>query len=465
MTAAAPKTQKLVLVHLSDIHFRFKKGAVGGDAVLDEDVRRELIRDVTQVISELGQAHGILITGDVAFAGRPEEYQAADKWLAELCVGTKCDSENIWVVCGNHDVQRDIIADSKLLQVFQEELRGCAPAQVDGKLAEYFRDREGRKVVFGALQHYNEFAAKYSGCFSADQPTWDEYLLLNDGSKLRIWGVNSALGSNGNDNDTDKKLSLGASHCVVPREDAVEYMVLCHHPLDWLRDAAQVEPYLESRVRLQLFGHKHKQRVQESKVKGYACLKLHAGAVNPERDAPINPRYNCLAIYVETDEARKERVLCVDLYPRVWDADNTKFIPDSSECEKTSTYRTIRLPLDWFVISPTAMPAALTSPATELNVQPHIANPLAVKVVPEQAASTMWGSRRLVHRFLSLTFPQRMEVANQLKLLEPADSHVDDTELFKRLLRRATERSQLRAFFEAVEIMHTGKPPAENPFP
>jgi predicted MPP superfamily phosphohydrolase len=128
----APK--KLVLVHLSDIHFHFKKGAAGGDAVLDEDIRRELQRDVVEVVRGLGQAHGILVTGDVAFAGRLEEYQAADKWLAGLCIDTKCDSENIWVVCGNHDVQRDIIKNSKLMQVFQSDLRACAAGEIDNKL-------------------------------------------------------------------------------------------------------------------------------------------------------------------------------------------------------------------------------------------------------------------------------------------------------------------------------------------
>ena len=65
---------KIILVHLSDIHF-VKASAVGPD-ILDEDIRRELKRDVVVLCGTLGNAHGILVTGDIAFSGKVEGIQA-----------------------------------------------------------------------------------------------------------------------------------------------------------------------------------------------------------------------------------------------------------------------------------------------------------------------------------------------------------------------------------------------------
>ena len=92
-------SSKVILVHLSDIHF-VKASTVGPD-VLDEDVRRELKRDVIALCGTLGSAHGILVTGDIAYSGKSEEYKRAEDWLLELCRETKCDEQNVWMICGS----------------------------------------------------------------------------------------------------------------------------------------------------------------------------------------------------------------------------------------------------------------------------------------------------------------------------------------------------------------------------
>ena len=79
---------KIVLVHLSDIHF--VKASPAGLEVLDEDIRRELKSDVVTQCDALGGAHGILVTGDIAYSGKVEEYKRAEEWLLELCRDTRC---------------------------------------------------------------------------------------------------------------------------------------------------------------------------------------------------------------------------------------------------------------------------------------------------------------------------------------------------------------------------------------
>jgi len=227
---------KIVLVQLSDIHF-VKASLVGPD-VLDEDIRRELKRDVVALCGTLGSAHGILVTGDIAFSGKVEEYKRAEEWLLELCRDTKCDEQNVWMICGNHDVQRDVIANSVSLRDFQKKLRTQEPAKIDAVYQEYLTDAAARTSVYSALQNYNDFAQKFGGHFAHDRIFWEKDIVLNDGSKLRIRGLNSAIGCNKDDDkDTGNLLTVGSANCAVPRLEAHEYMTLCHHPPDWLRDS------------------------------------------------------------------------------------------------------------------------------------------------------------------------------------------------------------------------------------
>lgn len=284
-----PVSEKIVLVHLSDIHF-VKASQVDSD-IIDEDVRRELKRDASALCMNLGSAHGILVTGDIAYSGKVEEYKRAEDWLMELCSGTKCDAQNVWMICGNHDVQRDVIANSVSVRDFQKKLREEDPAKIGAVYQEYLGDAAARLIVYSALKNYNDFAQKFGGHFAHDRIYWEKDIVLNDGSKLRIRGLNSAIGCNKDDNkDTGKLLTVGSANCAVPRMEAHEYMTLCHHPPDWLRDSDAATKYLNSRVRLQLFGHKHHRRIVQSCENGFAYLKLHAGAVNPGQGETSLPR-------------------------------------------------------------------------------------------------------------------------------------------------------------------------------
>jgi predicted MPP superfamily phosphohydrolase len=455
-------SSKVILVHLSDIHF-VKASTVGPD-VLDEDVRRELKRDVIALCGTLGSAHGILVTGDIAYSGKSEEYKRAEDWLLELCRETKCDEQNVWMICGNHDVQRDVIANSVALRDFQTKLRAQEPEKIDAVYHEYLTDAAARTIVFSALQNYNDFARKFGGHFAHDRIFWEKDIVLNDGSKLRIRGLNSAIGCNKDDHKDTGKATVGSANCAVPRLESHEYMVLCHHPPDWLRDSDEVARYLNSRVRLQLYGHKHIRRIEPGDENGFGYLKLHAGAVNPAQGETVKPRYNVIAIHVSTSAPEeKKRTLHVEIHPRIWDPDQTKFIPETAACTTGGTSKVLSLSLDWLEKGP-QLELASTPQLAEVASQPQVNNPLNIPTPAEPAPKVMNGSWKLSFRFLSLPFHKRMEVANELHLLEDSDSQIDHAELFRRLFRRAAERNELREFYNAVEKKHTGTLPTDNPF-
>ena len=59
------------MVHLSDIHFSKSSGGVYD---LDQPLRKELENDAQEVRKMIGDADGVLVTGDIAFGGNEKEY-------------------------------------------------------------------------------------------------------------------------------------------------------------------------------------------------------------------------------------------------------------------------------------------------------------------------------------------------------------------------------------------------------
>ena len=87
---------------------------------------------------------------------------------------------------------------------------------------------------------------------------------------------------------------LGRPQFIFTRHDNVEYVFLCHHPLEWFKDRTDAEQYLFSRARLLLFGHEHRARISTVSIDGRAeYLIVDAGATNPsEEGGPYNYSFN-----------------------------------------------------------------------------------------------------------------------------------------------------------------------------
>src|SRR4051794_38157107 len=98
-----PIQRGLTFVHISDIHFHFKRNGTLLDR--DSEIAHQLILSAAQVASELGGCDGVLMNGDLAYNGKAEEYKLAISWLAELSSAVGCDPLAVWVVPGNHDVE------------------------------------------------------------------------------------------------------------------------------------------------------------------------------------------------------------------------------------------------------------------------------------------------------------------------------------------------------------------------
>ena len=73
----------MLLIHISDIHFR--KGEIGTALDPNLHIRNEILRDAKLMCEKVGQTpSAILVSGDITFAGDPEEFEYAFEWLAQL---------------------------------------------------------------------------------------------------------------------------------------------------------------------------------------------------------------------------------------------------------------------------------------------------------------------------------------------------------------------------------------------
>jgi len=306
--------EKLVFVHLSDIHFTRSSGVSVHD--LDANVRNELRLDALAVAKAVGPVTGVLVTGDIAFSGSKAEYDHATEWLKDFCHAIGCPEENVWVVPGNHDVDRKLTT-RKVTRTLHQSIRKD-DSQVDNELREIFSDSQSAAALLEPLTEYNTFAGRFGCSISAEKHYWERDLKLACGTAIRLRGLTSALVSNAEDKRGE--IVLGTAQAGVSRAAGVLHLTLCHHPPDWLRDHDAVEDHLKSKVHIQLFGHKHSQRLDEINGK----VRLVAGAMHPERGVQEwVPTYNLLEISRHDSDRIRLRV-----YQRRWNQPTTNFVAE-----------------------------------------------------------------------------------------------------------------------------------------
>jgi predicted MPP superfamily phosphohydrolase len=417
---------------LSDIHFR-KNANTPYDAFAD--IRNELERDAGEMAKALGPVYGIVVGGDIAFSGKPEEYDLANRWLAKLAAQLRVDpGDRIWVVPGNHDIDRKSVENSLLIQNIHKDLR-TETATIDEKLAGYMvKDEEAKKLILKPLQSYNDFAARFECDIDPKKPFWEDDVILNDGSVLRIRGMNSTIVSDELDNDASHKLVLGKRQMEMTTQDGVEYLALCHHPPQWLFDQDVAEDLFAKRARLQLFGHKHKQRL--TRIDDGA--RVSSGAMHPDvREPNWQPRYNFIRISIVRDG--EERAMLVHIHPRVFREDaGGRFMAEIQEGGKE--FREYILPLpEW------QSPKAVEKRPAGADGTPAAAS------VEAQRGPNMMSARKLTYKFLSLPHHRQLAIAHQLGLVRDEDEGSRDNELYRRYFSRAQQENKLEELWKAVE--------------
>ncbi|MBF0131690.1 MAG: SUMF1/EgtB/PvdO family nonheme iron enzyme [Magnetococcales bacterium] len=261
-------------LHLSDIHM----GCRG------EEIRRQVDAEfkphLQKMVKRLGAPDMILLTGDLAFSGKEEEYKQLDAFLAALTGWIREIQPDapppIWVpVPGNHDLARpdrnDLVLDfANLKQVADGD------ESVRHGLGQRFFSKKNVQLIAPLFQAYQDwFAHKvkpgwegrdfHLSHFPGD---WCLELNLPDRFPLRLVGLNSAWMHLG-DGFAHQKLGLFTQQlqAALGENKNLEFaqgpaLLLLHHPpLTWFSSKAltrfKEEIYTPKRFHACLFGHMH----------------------------------------------------------------------------------------------------------------------------------------------------------------------------------------------------------------
>lgn len=262
------KEGSLTWLHLSDIHFGGPEPD-GRPAVLNR-----LLKDVEERKTKDGLAPDLIfLTGDIAWSGKAEQYkEEAFPFLEELQKTTGVERNRIFLIPGNHDIDRKLVASRSLVKL-QEDLLTEGAKENEKEISAFLYgedDAEDRERILKKHLAYIEFVKEH---FSHCAPLFDPCayvakVTIPDDlpfSKLWVLGLNSAWLSR--EGEAKDKLLLGYPQVlkalkIVETEDTTQkdlVIALTHHPLSWMADWDErlCRQQLSQRTDFHLSGHLH----------------------------------------------------------------------------------------------------------------------------------------------------------------------------------------------------------------
>jgi GTPase-associated adaptor domain len=318
----------------------------------------------------------------------------------------------------------------------REALRSKHANQVDRELRKWMRSKISSDVIFGPIQNYNRFAAKFlcalrpyidsSGGDIPACPFACRDLKLNDGSTLRLWGFNTVLVSDASDDE--RRMLIDPAAAQIEQRDDVCHVVMAHHPFGWLKNRKAFEDRCNAVAKLQLFGHEHTRRVEE----GRRHLRIRAGAMHPDRDeSEWKPGYNWIDVSV--GRVSGKRKLIVRLWVQQYEVDNFIAIPDPDGNQVWENG--YDLP-DW---SPPETPKA-ADVETRYEMGKPAVRPLEQPTMQSAPPSSV---RSVTIKFFKLKEHEQRRLIAHMELDSPGDRDMKDYELVIAAVKRSKERGLL----------------------
>lgn len=335
----------LTFVHISDIHF----ARTSGDPYdIDDELRQAMLNDLnSKAKQQFTKVNGVLVCGDLAFSGKAEEYKIACDFLNEILQIFNLEKNDIYCVAGNHDVDQSVAKESLAIELVQRRLALEKKAiKLDGLIRKIQNDpiieMEGG-LLYRQIEEYNKCVTPMACNYTTNLPNWSTTMPLNDKYELVIYGMNSVITSNYKDHLDDngnkyadgkeRKMSINRGQIPKLRDNSV-YLSLCHHPPECWNDES-LAALMDSRVKVQLYGHKHIQSIDANEQRVRIC----SGALHPERGGDWYPKYNWIQVWVENEE------LFVKIYPRIYNDTDGVFHEDASSCIENDIYQEYRITL------------------------------------------------------------------------------------------------------------------------
>lgn len=271
---------RLTWLHISDWHQKER----------DFDrkvVRVALINDIKNRVAIdpcLDKIDFAVFSGDVAFSGKPEEYEIAKEELLEpLLKACNLSSERLFIVPGNHDL------DISKFELLPAPL--LKPLESDIEAKKWLFDSERRVDALKPFKAFTSFVNQYTKQQNSDYSNIRLWEI--DGKRIALLGINSAWMCGRRKNSKDKiddkgVVVVGEPQIHDPLEsisDSDIKIAVLHHPFDWLADfeSNQIMSRLMKKCDFILHGHQHEQRVAAIRSTYGNCIVIPVGACYDRR--------------------------------------------------------------------------------------------------------------------------------------------------------------------------------------
>jgi predicted MPP superfamily phosphohydrolase len=240
-------------LHLSDFHLR-----PGLIKRFDQD---KVLRGLIEFLNRNQKSFpldGIFITGDLGFSGVGSEYELVVDFLKQLLEVTKVPSERVFVVPGNHDVDRRV-AKWLLRTLPDSETADAFFLEEDARIAHVRKFAAYRKALGPVLGESRKLGLGV-GKDAIEMIDWDD-------ARIAVASFNSAWFAQ-SDSDLGKlwlgEANVAAAGDRLAEEKATFAIALMHHPLEHLDEQERdtIEDRLERTFDLVLRGHLHKNRTK-----------------------------------------------------------------------------------------------------------------------------------------------------------------------------------------------------------
>lgn len=317
------------ILHLSDLHF----GAEGKKETALAH-RANALNGFLKIIADQSWKPQILvISGDIAYKGKKEDYVQAETWLNEICRSLDIPPECIVIVPGNHDLDRD-------------ETIGMEPPP-NVKKADFWLSKEN-------LRHFEKYFADYKGFFQSLKIP--EYKLGSSSSILtgtrkimdiQFVALNSAWFCRGDDDKENLWLGLELMKVMQANGELSEEISITgpitiavfHHPEHYLNekeiynhtDRIPAINFIGRRSHIILSGHVHSKSVVPIKKTSNAVVWV-GGATYADDNY-----YNIFSI-IQVDQDRKSarrRNFIYNPGNETWSIDSMEI--EETLCKKTES--------------------------------------------------------------------------------------------------------------------------------
>lgn len=278
------------ILHISDLHLSESEHQ-GFNFKFIEDLINTLVSDLPKNLSE--KIDTVFLTGDITHTGSASEFRKAmDLFITPLMGRLELALDNLYLVPGNHDVERSEI------NISQKLLRKNSSTK---DLSEVCLLIETGKEKWGRLDNYLDFQSQLIN--KQKNVVYNSSLITvrSSGNKIRVHCINSAwLAGDDSDKGCLRILDLLDKSLKKHGKNKTN-IVLFHHPTDWLEPSEHtlLSKLLEKNVDALFFGHMHE--FEQSITINFSqdiTLRLQAGTLDVRNK---NSGYSIIKLHTNND--------------------------------------------------------------------------------------------------------------------------------------------------------------------